>query len=691
MKLLLNLFIIGMLSIVAMNAADIDVRKKPEPLPESDFVFPKHTVKTLSNGLKVFIIEDHEQPTISLRLLVPGGSSVDAATPGLSDLVAGMMTKGSGKLSAFELANKLDGVGASISASSSTDYITVNAYSIKKHLSLLLETFGDIVKNPTFPKEEIEKLKKQYIAGIQNDKSNPNKIGAALSRKIILGENHPYAAKATAENVEAINRDLIVKYYQTYFLPNAATLAVIGDVNPDEIVSQLEKKLEYWKKGNVVKIDVPTPKPMPMGVYFVHRPGSTQSSVIVNTPAVAYNHPDYETLSIAGKVMGSGFGGRLFRTLREKYSFTYTPFGAVTSAKYANRFTCGADVKMDKTDSSVTVILEQMGLLANEAPEADEFYRLKRFEIGQYKTNFESSDFIASLVQSADFLGISIDHVKDFPVRMQNLPATAVSAVADRYMNPKQAYIVVVGDPKVKSSLEKFGKIYEYNLDLEPITGEAAKMEDAKLDASELIEKHITAIGGKDAIAAVNSISSVAKANMSMQGQSIDGEITEITKAGNKYSLNMDMKMFKQSIVYNGTDCFAVAQGMKTKIEGKQLDQIKLTSTLFNTTKLKELGYKLEVLGKQNGKILLKATSANGDETTYYFDSNTFLVSEVEQLEETQDGPSPVTIKMSNYKKVGAVMLPGTIETNSVMFNMKVENDYKLNEAIDETIFEVKK
>lgn len=686
MKYILSIIILALVLNVNIKA-EIDVSKKPEALAAKEFKFPSYTEKKLSNGLKVFIIEDNSQPTISMSLLVPGGTSVDGSKAGLANAVAAMLTKGAGKRSALDIATSMDGIGANLNANASGDFFTISASGLKKHLDIILGVWADVVINPTFSDDEFEKLVPQMISGIKDEKSKASSLAAALSRKVIYGENHPYALKATEQTVSDLKINDLKEFYNSYFKPNNATLAVIGDVKADEIVKKLEKALSKWQKGNTPKINIPAPAPMPLGVYFINRPASVQSSVVVTTSGLPYADENYDKLNMAAKVMGAGFGGRMFRTLREKYSFTYTPFGYLTSSKYTNRFACGADVNQTKTDSSVSVILEQLQLLANESPTDEELGRLKKYEIGQYYTSFENSAYVASLIQYSDFYGIPLEKAQEYPIRVQNITPDDVRGMAYEFMNPRSAYIVVVGNESVRESLAQFGKIFDYNMDIEAVSGEKGKFEKVSLDGEDLMEKHLKALGGKDAVNAINTLITKSEANMRLNGSDIKGEIVQTQKAPNKYTQLMDMKMFKQEIICDGNSAWVIANGMNQKLEGKEFDKIKMDGILFASAKLIENGFKVEVLGKQGENIVAKITSAAGEEAVYYFDAKSFLLNKVEQTEETAEGPAPVTMTYSDYKNINGVMLPGKIDTESSMFNMKTVNKYEVNVLVDDAVF----
>ncbi len=689
MKKIFGLLIL--LSVIMTNLnAQIDRSVRPEPLPEKEFQFPNHTTHKLKNGLLVFIIEDKEQPTVAFRLLIPGGTSMDNNLPGTAELTAGLLTKGAGKMNALDIAKTIDGIGASISARANGDAIIVSASGLKKHTKTILDVFKNIVTKPNFPKDELEKLTEQMIAGLQYEKSQPEQIGQTLARKVIYGDSHPYALKASESSLQKISVKEVQNFYNTYFIPNNATLAVIGDVSEKEIIPALEKAFADWKQGNAPKINIPEPKPQPLGIYFVQRPASEQTTLIVTNLAVPYKHNDYITLDLASKIIGSGFGGRLFRTLREKYSFTYTPWGYLTTSKFINRFACGADVNSEKTDSSLNVIFEQLSSLAEDGPTDDELNRMKRFVIGQYKLSFENSDFVASLIQEADFMGISLEQYKNYTKILEEITSNNIRYVANQYLNPQKSRIIAVGDPSIRPMLEKFGTVFDYNIDLEPLSGPNAKLDEVSLSPKDLMERHRRALGG-DAINNVQSIKKIAKSKINLGGQFIEGEITQFIKSPNKMYMKLDMQVMQQEIWIDGNQGHVNAFGETSKLEGMMLEQLTLEATPFATCKLLDMGYKVEIKGRKNGEIVVVATSPNNIQSTYYFDENTYLINKYETIEQGPQGPTPITVKFSNWSTVNGVRFPARVENLSSIITMVNDYNFELNIPFDDELFKPNK
>jgi len=666
----------------------VDLTKKPEALPAADFEFPEFIQTKLDNGVTVFIVQDDEQPTFSVRLLVPGGSALDGEKPGISDILTDMLTKGAGNRTALEIAQELDGIGASVRAATTNDYITFSASGLKKHMPKVLEIFSDVVVRPTFPEDEFDKLIPQRLAGLKNDKATPATLANKIADMVTYGQHHPYGRFMTEEILESIEVEDLQAYYNAVIKPNNASIVVVGDVTEDEAVDALNKALKDWKPGQVAQITIPEAQPMPLGVYFINRPSSVQSTIFTSSVGPARFDPDWEIESLAASIMGGGFGSRLFRTLREKYSYTYSPRAVLSSNKYTNRFTCYADVRNSVTDSSIVVIKDLLRDLASNPSSDEEINRIKKYRVGQYLMAFEDPGYVAGLIQNAHFNGIEMQRVKTYHKRFEGYSPYEVQRLANRLMNPDKAFIVVVGAPEVKETLEKFGKIYEYDLDLNPLTGEAAKMESVSLDEEDLIEEYVKAIGGKEAIEAVSSMEVTSKATLNAQGQQIPGTYVQTFKAPGMKTEKLDMGVFVQESWCTGDEAWSKNnQGMK-KEEGPELNEAKFNAAMFNNARLLDFGLECEVLGKQRGQIIMKVVNPETKKKkTYYYDEKTYLISKIESEEKTPQGNMVIQVTYSDYQTVDGIKVPGKMEMSNPMFSILFENSYKFNEVVDDRIF----
>jgi hypothetical protein len=478
-------------------------------------------------------------------------------------------------------------------------------------------------------------------------------------------------------------------YYKTIVMPNNATLAVTGDFNEKDLVKILESKLKNWKNGTLPKLDVPEPKPLPKGIYFIPRPGSKQSSIVVSGLTVPRGHKDYLAVKLTAAELGGGFGSKLFRTLREKYSFTYSPFASATSNKFANRLFCGSEVNAAKTDSSITIILEQLESLYNDGVTTEELDRVKNNVIGNYQMNFESSGFVTSLIQMADFYNESMDEVKNYPQRMGALTTLDVAKVSEKYLKPDRVYIALVGNPELKNDLAKLGyKIYEYTLDLEDAEL-ANAVNPVDLKPADLIKLYTDKIGGAEAVKAVQSLRVESKMNLKAQGQSMPGTIQQLVKYPGKEFQSVSTPAFSQKKWVSDGKAWSENQMGFEEVKGDDLKK-ETESIGFPTlelTKVIEKGYACKILGEKDGQIKMTIKKTGGEESTYFFDRKTNLLSKIESSEETPQGPMQITYTFADYEPFGSVKLPLTASQITPFFTIEMSNMFFVNEAIDDAKF----
>jgi zinc protease len=663
---------------------------KPEPMAAAAFKFPQYKVETLKNGIKIFFINDDEQPTLEMRVLVGGGSSADGEKSGIASLTYDMLLKGAKGFSAGQIAEEFDSRGASMYANASTDYGSINLASLTKHLGDLFPIYKSILFSPTFPEDELRKLKSQYKTGLMSQKSNPGTLASRLSKVVLWGEDSPYAKFQTEESIESITIEDVKKYYKKYFNPKNITIAVSGDISND-LKGKIYDIFSEWKTESKEKFQTKNIKknPKAKGVYFIPRPGSVQTTISIITNALEYKSPKFERLKLAGSVLGASFTGRLFRTLREKYSFTYTPHAYVYSNKYLNMFSAGADVKKEVTDSSITVILEQMEDIRDNGISTEEFSSIRKYVIGKRLMSFESSNAVSNMIQNADFKGVNTSRLEKYTEILEGLRTSDIQNVYKYILNSDNAQIIVVGSPEIKESLEKFGIVYEYDMDILPSSGAGAKLDKVDISAGDLIEEYQDAIGGKDELDAIKTMSSEGELTLSVQGQEMKGSIVEKRMAPDKMYKNVQAGPMVQKQWFSGSRAWTEAGG-RTQ-EAPQIPALQLLDArTFGIANIIEQGWACEVKGKNNGKIVMDAK--NGDDViTCFFDEKTYLLLGTEITMTSPQGSMMVKTTYSDYKKYGEIMLPETTSEDSPMFSTSYKVKYILNPKISESDFEPSK
>lgn len=656
-------------------AQDYKLGEKPEPLESKKFEFPSYKEATLDNGLRVFVIEDHEQPMLSFNILMPGGDALEAKKDA-AGFTAALLMKGTKTKSALDISKTLDGLGADLSVSNSTEFTSVSGSSIIKHKDVLFNILVDVLTNPTFPKEELEKFKVQAKAGIKSEKSNPGSLASNMAKKALFGMDHPYSSVSTEETIDAVTVEDIKKYYKDFYLPNSSTMVIVGDFKTDAIIKELNSKLSTWKKGDVIKLDIPKPKPMPKGIYFIERKGSVQSAVRYANMTVPFNDPDYMNINVASHVINSSFAGRMFKIIREKHSYTYSPTGGHSSNRFYNYSIFGSDVRNNVTDSTIMSINDEiLGDLYKKGPTKEEMETIKQFRIGQFYLSFESSGFLGSMIQSYDFKGVPIRMIKEYPNQYEKVSALDVQKAVTKYLNPAEGYVVVVGDPSVKEQLEKFGPVFTYDTDYKPATG----LTEASIDADDLLENYKEALGGESELNDYNVIEATGSVTMSSGGQSLPGKTEMIfTKSGKMYRL-VDLNVYKSEELYNGTTGWEISTSGTIKKEGNDLKSMKFDADPFKYANATKHGYKLEVKGTKGNQVVAEMKDGDKLVETLYFNKENYLLEKVEMLQETPRGSLLVVVSYSDYKEIDGMKLPTVSKTETPMFNMETTYEYKVN------------
>jgi predicted Zn-dependent peptidase len=467
MKTLLSLLLAG----VATTAlAGIDRTQKPEADPAPAASFPDYRTEVLPNGLKVFVIEDDRKPTVTFRLIIRSGSIADGEKKGDADFVAGLLNRGTEHRDAATFAVETDSIGVTVEASSGPDAIFVAAGGLTKYTDQILDLFSDAVLHPSFPADQFAKMQLQTLSALEAEKQEPGSLAERLAGKVVYG-SFPYGDYLKPEHVEAIKREDLVAFHHTHFLPNNASLAVVGDVKADAILPLIQKAFGSWQKGEVPALHLPElPKLQGLTIHLVDRPGSVQSNIIVLSDAPPRNNPDLPELNVVNATLGGGFSGRLFQNLREKHGWTYGSMSAFDYKKLAGSFEATAETRNEVTGPAVAEILKEITRLRNEIPNSDEIALQRQYNVGNYLLSLENTSRTAQRVQDIDLYGLPANFYKTYAHRMSDVTAEQVEELAKKYLTAENVAIVVVGEAKeIQPELEKIGKVIVYNQELEPV------------------------------------------------------------------------------------------------------------------------------------------------------------------------------------------------------------------------------
>ncbi len=471
LPLLLSAFaVFGALGLNAEPAEPVDRTQPPAAGALPEVKFPEAVTETLPNGLKVFVLPTHKEPMVTYRLLFKSGDSADGGKPGLSDLTAALLNKGTEQLDATEFAKKTDFLGISVEGASGPDSITVTARGLSRDSGAILGFLRDAALHPAFRTEEVHKEKTKMTAELEQKKMEPGDLAARLRDKLIYG-NHPYGQTATPESVQSITREEIAAFHADHYRLNNATLAIVGDVDPKAVLAQVKKAFGSEVQPAPAKARpgvIPGfPKIRGVSVYVVDRPGSVQSNIIVAGRGVPRDNPDLPELGVVNTILGGGMSGRLFANLREKHGYTYGSYSAFGPRKFAGAFSATAQVRNAVTGAAVGEILNELKRITTDPIPAAEFNLQRNFLVGNFLMSVENDQRTAERQQEIDLYGLPADYYKTYAARLEKLTPEKAEELAKRYLSPENVVIVVVGEAKeIVPQLEQYGKVTVFDTDL---------------------------------------------------------------------------------------------------------------------------------------------------------------------------------------------------------------------------------
>jgi zinc protease len=419
---------------------------------------------TLDNGLKVIVIEHHELPVVAFRMVFKTGSASDpSGKAGLADLTAGLLRKGTESRTATQIAEEIDFVGGSLGAGSGRDATYATCTVLKKHFDVGLDLLSDIILSPTFADDEIERLRKQTLAAIKQQKDDPGSVAEEKFREFLFG-NHPYGqpSEGTETSVAALTKDDIVNFHQTYYVPNNAILAVVGDVKHEDALIKVKAKLSGWKGGQVAAPGyVQPPAIKGYQILLVDKPDLTQTYIRMGHLGVERSNPDYFAVKVMNYILGGGgFSSRMMDEIRSQRGLTYGIGCNFDYNKLQGAYTVSTFTQNDSTAAAIAAIIEQIENFRAAGPSDKELADTKSFYTGYFPLQLETPSQIATEILNVELYDLGEDYLKSYRKNINAVTRADVQRVAQKYLDPKNLKLVVVSKAEdVKASLEPLGSL----------------------------------------------------------------------------------------------------------------------------------------------------------------------------------------------------------------------------------------
>jgi predicted Zn-dependent peptidase len=435
---------------------------------------PKAQEATLPNGLKVILLENHKVPTFTMQMVVLSGGLADRPDyRGLATFTAALLREGTATRSSKDIAEQIDALGATLAATSGLATLTspVTAAGLVETLDQTLDIFADVVRNPTFPQAEVDKYKARTLAQLQFQRSSPQFLAQEQFSKAIYG-NHPAGLiAAPAESIKKLSTKDLAEFHSTYFRPNNAILAIVGDVTMKEIMPKIVKAFGDWQKGTIPVLTIPqAPAQSAARIVLIDRPGSVQTVLQLGNLGIERTSTDYFSVLLADKVLGGGPSGRLFLNLREDKGYTYGAYSGFASSKYRGTWISSSEVRTDVTEGAMKEFMYELKRIRDEKVSPEELDNAKRAIVGGFALSLEQPQSLLQNIITQKLYDLPADYWDTYPQKVAAITADDVQRVAQKYIDLEHLQIVAVGDAsKARDVLANYGKVEVFDVEGKPI------------------------------------------------------------------------------------------------------------------------------------------------------------------------------------------------------------------------------
>jgi zinc protease len=409
---------------------------------------PPYEIRTLDNGLRIVVVPHHEQPAVSIRMLVRAGGAYDpSGKPGVSSLMASLLDQGTTTRTAGEIADTIDFIGGVLGTGAGTDLAFVSSFVMTDSFRFGLELVSDVARNPAFDPAELDRQRQQALSSMRVSYEDPEYVANVVFDRLVYGF-HPYGMPigGTPASLAEITRDDIVTFHRRHFAPNNALIAVVGDVMNEEAFAAVEQVFGSWERREVDTPTFPEPPHSTRRVIVIDKPDAVQTEVRVGHLGIPRKHDDYMALNMAVKVLGGEGSNRLHRVLRTERGLTYGAQAELDTFQETGDIVALTDTRSEATGEVLRLIVEEFFKMQRERPFPRELGDAQAYLTGSYPLTLETPDAIATQVLNALFYDLSLDDLQMYRERVNDVSVDDVARVSRSYLQPDRLSIVLVGN-----------------------------------------------------------------------------------------------------------------------------------------------------------------------------------------------------------------------------------------------------
>lgn len=431
---------------------------------------PKAEETTLPNGLRVILLRDSKVPTFAAQMVILSGGLADKSDyRGLASFTAALLREGTTKRSSKDIAEQVDALGATLNSNSGFSSMTsvISASGLVENLDQTFDLFADVIRNPSFPADEVEKYKARTLAQLQFQRSSPQFLAQERFSRAIYGD-HPGAIVAPpVESLKKLASKDLAAFHSTYYRPNNAILAIVGDVTLKELMPKIEKAFGDWQKAEVPASPIPAvPAQSASRILLIDRPGSVQTVLQLGTLGIERNSPDYFSILLADKILGGGPAARLFLNLREDKGYTYGAYSNFGGSRFRGTWISSSEVRTDVTEGAMKEFMFELKRLRDDKVSVEELDNAKRAIVGSFALSLEQPQSLLQNIITQKLYDLPADYWDTYPQKVAAITVDDIQKVAQKYIDLDHIQIVAVGDAaKAREILAKYGKVEVYDVD----------------------------------------------------------------------------------------------------------------------------------------------------------------------------------------------------------------------------------
>ena len=666
-----------------------------------DIRIPEVQQTDLDNGIKLFLLEDHELPLINVSGLVRVGSIYEPADKlGLATITGAVMrTGGSVTRSGDGLDELLEGIAASVETSIGRESGRVSMSVLKKDLETGLTVLADILMNPGFPEEKIQLAKIGERSAIARRNDSVGSIASREFRKLIYGAKSPYARHAEYETIDNISLDDLVAFHSKYFHPNNLMLAVWGDFDTEEMTEKIKKTFQGWEPQEIKWPDVPEVNyQFRQTVNFIQKDDVNQTNIYLGHIGGLRNDPDYFAILLMNRVLGSGFTSRLFREIRSRQGLAYSVFGAYTAEfDHPGVLYVGCQTKSQTTVKAIDAMMKEVKKMTQSEVTDEELGIAKDGYLNSFVFNFDSKGEIVNRLMTFAYYGYPLDFLEKVKRSVEQVTKTDILRVARKHLRADQMQILAVGRAEdLDQPLSDLGSVNEIDVSIPEPKDErpaATATAESRVQGRKLLQRSAAASGTSSI---ENYIFELEMTFTGPQGQfQLDSRITFLAPDRMEQILMTPMGEMRR--VMAGDEAWMVgAQGVMPMPESERKEmRASLSRDLVNILRQAESdSLDVHYLGDEvvNGTEvhILLITSAEGDSSKLLVDSESFLPVKQVYRGRTPAGPTDMEVYYSDIREVSGSKVPFQrevkVDGERFAFSKLVRAEF--NTSIDPATFE---